>query len=216
MAKNNPRIVTFKECAEARQRAHKLLKDVRHNSLIHDHYKFDCCLIGSGKRRCITKDINGKYDLDYQIVLTRGSDDDPTNIKNAFFTAFTNCKKDNEKVENSTTVVTVRCSKSEGKFDPSLEQFSFDFVIINSAGDKRIKRNGQNKYTWVNLPSKHSHIYKKFNSLSAQEQQNIIHNKVIPKVLVEKTKPENQRRASVEIFYMEVNNYQKEKINDKI
>ena len=49
-------------------------------------YRFFCRPIGSQTRRCIVQDKNGKYDLDYQIVLTQNSkgDLDPTSIKKRF------------------------------------------------------------------------------------------------------------------------------------
>ena len=103
------------------------------------------------------KDENGKYDLDYQIILTKNSkqgDGNPTKIKADFFQAFTDCKKTNEKVENSTTVVTVRSSKTQGEFGAYHEKFFSDFVIISIDESKRIRRNAPNQYTWVELPQK--------------------------------------------------------------
>lgn len=127
-------LVTHRESKEARQRAHKLIEEVRKHKKIDGHYKFFCKIIGSRKRRCIVKDDNGKYDLDFQIVLTKNSKDgdgDPTQIKKDFLRAFTDLKNKGEKVEDSTTVVTVRCSKGQECFEASLEKFSFDFVIIS-------------------------------------------------------------------------------------
>ena len=128
------KLVPYSEYKEARARAQKLIHDVRRHPSIHKHYKFVLRPIGSQSRRCVIKDNNGKYDLDYQIVLTKNSKDgdgDPTAIKKAFLQAFTDCRNNNERVEDSTTVVTVRCSKNQGKFDTSKEKFSFDFVIIS-------------------------------------------------------------------------------------
>ena len=68
-------LVTHRESKEARQRAHKLIEEVRKHKKIDGHYKFFCKIIGSRKRRCIVKDDNGKYDLDFQIVLTKNSKD---------------------------------------------------------------------------------------------------------------------------------------------
>ena len=155
-------LVTHRESKEARQRAHKLIEEVRKHKKIDGHYKFFCKIIGSRKRRCIVKDDNGKYDLDFQIVLTKNSKDgdgDPIQIKKDFLRAFTDLKNKGEKVEDSTTVVTVRCSKGQECFEASLEKFSFDFVIISIDEEKRIRRNGPSQYTWVELPSKNSYIY---------------------------------------------------------
>lgn len=203
-------LVTHRESKEARQRAHKLIEDVRKHKKIDGHYKFFCKIIGSRKRRCIVKDDNGKYDLDFQIVLTKNSkdgDSDPTQIKKDFLSAFTDCKNKGERVEDSTTVVTVRCSKSQECFEASLEKFSFDFVIISIDEEKRIRRNGKSKYTWVELPSKNSYIYDRFNKLSLPQKDELLKEYMLPKIIIEKAKPEDQRMASIEIFYQEVNNY---------
>ena len=203
-------LVTHRESKEARQRAHKLIEDVRKHIKIDGHYKFFCKIIGSRKRRCIVKDDNGKYDLDFQIVLTKNSkdgDSDPTQIKKDFLSAFTDCRNKGERVEDSTTVVTVRCSKSQECFESSLEKFSFDFVIISIDEEKRIRRNGQSQYTWVELPSKNSYIYDRFNKLSLPQKDELLKEYMLPKIIIEKAKPEDQRMASIEIFYQEVNNY---------
>jgi hypothetical protein len=203
------KLVEHTESTEARQRANKLIQDVRKHSKINGHYKFDLILIGSGERRCIVKDSNGKYDLDYQIILTKNSkqgDNNPTQIKADFFQAFSDCKNANEKVENSTTVVTVRTSKSQGTFDAAREKFSFDFVIISIDESKRIRRNAPNAYTWVQLPRKNSYIYAKFNGLSEDDQRKLLEEYVIPRVIEEKSKHESQRISSVHIFFEEVNN----------
>ena len=203
-------LVTHRESKEARQRAHKLIEDVRKHKKIDGHYKFFCKIIGSRKRRCIVKDDNGKYDLDFQIVLTKNSkdgDSDTTQIKKDFLSAFTDCRNKGERVEDSTTVVTVRCSKSQECFEASLEKFSFDFVIISIDEEKRIRRNGPSQYTWVELPSKNSYIYDRFNKLSLPQKDELLKEYMLPKIKIEKAKPEDQRMASIEIFYQEVNNY---------
>lgn len=203
------KLVTHNESKEARQRATKLINEVRKHSKIKGRYKFYHRLIGSGKRRCIVKDNEGRYDLDYQIILTRNSkqgDNNPTQIKADFFQAFSDCKNRNEKVENSTTVVTVRASKNQVSFDADNQKFSFDFVIISIDESKRIRRNAQNEYTWVQLPSKNSYIYDKFNGLSAGDQRFLLEEYIIPRVINEKDKNESDRISSVHIFYEEVNN----------
>jgi len=203
------KLVSYNECQEARNRANKLIQDVRKHSKIKGNYKFNLILIGSGERRCIVKDSNGKYDLDYQIILTKNSkqgDNNPTQIKADFFQAFSDSSNANEKVENSTTVVTVRTSKSQGTFDATKEKFSFDFVIISIDESKRIRRNAPNAFTWVQLPRKNSYIYAKFNGLSADNQRELLEKYVIPRVIEEKNKHESQRVSSVHIFFEEVNN----------
>ena len=206
------KLITHKASSEARQRAHKLIGEVRKHQLISNHYKFFCKPIGSQKRRCIVQDKSGKYDLDFQIILTKKSKDgdtDPTTIKKAFLQAFTDCRKNNEKVENSTTFITVRCSKNSGDFDASYEKFSFDFVIIDIDESKRIRRNGTNRYTWVQLPSKNTYIYDRFNSLTVKQQRELLEEFLLPKIMKEKKKDEAQRRATIDLFYIEVNDYYK-------
>ena len=203
-------LVTNRESKESRQRVHKLVEDVRKHKLIKGHYKFFCRIIGSRKRRCIVKDNNGKYDFDFQIVLTRNSkegDNNPTKIKQDFLRAFTDCKNNGEKVEDLTTVITVRCLKDPKEFSVLTEKYSFDFVIININEDKRIRRNGPNQYTWVELPTRNSYIYDRFNKLTISQKDELLKTWLLPRIKSEKEKPENVRKASIEIFYEEVNNY---------
>ena len=204
------KLITRKASGEARQRAHKLISDVCKHHLIKDHYKFFCRPIGSQTRRCIVQDNQGKYDLDFQIVLTAKSkdgDSNPTKIKTDFWQAFTDCSKQNEKVEDSTTVITVRCSKSDKKYNLAYEKFSFDFVIISIDETKRIRRNGQNKYTWVELPSRNSYIYERYHKLTCDQQRELMEENLLPKIIKEKEKNESLRTPSIDLFYQEVNNY---------
>lgn len=208
------KLITHKASSEARQRAHKLIADVRKHHLIFNHYKFFCRPIGSQKRRCIVQDKDGKYDLDFQIVLTKKSkdgDSDPTAIKKAFLQAFTDCRKCNEKVEDSKTVVTVRCSKSNSVFDATQEKFSFDFVIISIDERNRIRRNGPNQYTWVQLPSKNTYIYNRFRSLTVVQQKELLEQYLLPHIIEEKKKDESHRQATIDLFYVEVNNFYQRK-----
>lgn len=78
------KLITRKASSEARQRADRIIRDV--HKLLGKEYIFFCRPIGSQTRRCIVQDKNGKYDLDYQIVLTQNSkgDLDPTSIKKRF------------------------------------------------------------------------------------------------------------------------------------
>ena len=210
------KLVSRKSSSEARQRADKIIRDVRKHKKIKGYYKFFVRPIGSQTRRCIVQDTNGKYDLDYQIVLTKNSkvsENETTRIKTDFLSAFTDSANANEKVEDSTTVITVRCSKSDDKFVSALEKFSFDFVIINSDEDKRIRRNGNNKYTWVELPSKDSYIYKKFKKMNAFSQRDMLENYLLPRIIEEKKKDESCRKATIDLFYQAVNNYNSNKVN---
>lgn len=204
-----PKLLPYNSYREARERAYKLIHDVRKHKKIRKLYRFNVKLIGSHKRRCVIQDSSGKYDLDFQIVLTnnRKGSLNPTDIKKAFLCAFTECANKNEKVEDSTTVVTVRCSKSNNEFDADLEKFSFDFVIIDSTETKRIRRNGKGQYTWVELPSKNTYIYDRFNSLDGNTQRQLLEEFVIPRVIEEKKKHESIRKPTIDIFYEGVNNF---------
>lgn len=201
------KLVTRKASSEARQRADKIIRDV--HKKLGKEYKFFCRPIGSQTRRCIVQDKNGKYDLDYQIVLTQNSkgDLDPTSIKKRFLWAFTSVRNKNEKVEDSTTVITVRCSKEECEFNAKTENFSFDFVILSQDETCRIRRNGENQYTWVQLPTKHTDIYNRYKAMSFEQQKDLLENYLLPKIVKEKQKDESQRRATIDIFLEEVNNY---------
>lgn len=208
------KLISHKASSEARQRAHKLISDISKHKLIKNHYKFFCRPIGSQKRRCIVQDTRGKYDLDFQIVLTKKSkegNNNPTKIKEDFWRAFTDCSKQNEKVENSTTVVTVRCSKNNGKFDCNCEKFSFDFVIISIDQEKRIRRNGKDQYTWVQLPSRNSYIYERYYGLTSGQQRELMEEFLLPKIVKEKKKDESLRVPSIDLFYQEVNNFYQRK-----
>lgn len=206
------KLIPYSEYKEARARAQKLIHDVRKHPSIHKHYKFVLRPIGSQNRRCVIKDNHGKYDLDYQIVLTKNSkdgDSNPTAIKKAFLRAFTECKNENEKVEDSTTVVTVRCSKNQGKFNASKEKFSFDFVIISIDEEKRIRRNGKSEYTWNELPSRNSYIYERYKRMSGTQQRELLEKYLIPRIIEEKQKDESLRCPTIDLFYQEVNSYYK-------
>lgn len=206
-----PKVLPYNSYREARERENALIRTVRKHKKIKGFYKFSIKPIGSQKRRCVIQDSKGKYDLDYQIVLSHNCKGSmkPTDIKNAFFEAFRDSAHMDEKVENSTTVVTVRCSKSNNKFDVSKEKFSFDFVIIDCTESYRIKRNGPNEYTWTELPSKNSYIYERFNNLDGNSQRELLEEFVIPRVIKEKNKDKDKRIPSIDIFYEGVNNFYK-------
>ena len=204
------KLIPYSEYKEARARVQKLIYDVRRHPSIYKHYKFVIRPIGSQSRRCVIKDNHGKYDLDYQIVLTKNSKDgdaNPTAIKKAFLQAFTECRNNNEKVEDSTTVVTVRCSKNQGKFDASKEKFSFDFVTISIDEEKRIRRNDPSLYTWNELPSRNTYIYERYKRLNSVQQRELLENHLIPRIINEKQKDESLRCPTIDLFYQEVNNY---------
>ena len=129
-------------------------------------------------------------------------------VRKDFFVAFNAIKNANEKVENSTSVITVRVSDNSGKFTADNERFSFDFAIVmeDNAVSYITRRSQDNKYVWNRLPNRNSCTYQKFLSLDYRAQNSII-DKVVERKIIEKTKPKDQRIASCAIFIEEVNNY---------
>lgn len=201
--------VTKRERKIANSRALKIVKNLQ--EYLSPKYKIDPKLVGSGRYNAVVCDENGIYDMDYQLILTNNCKCKTFNantIRKDFFNALNEIKNENEKIENSTSVITVRVSNNKGKFQMKNEQFSFDFAIIieNDEGSFITRRDAENHYTWNQLPSKNSDIYKKFYSLKYDKQKVIIE-KVINRKIKEKAKPKEQRIPSSVIFMEEVNNY---------
>lgn len=201
--------VTKKERKIANSRALKIVKNLQ--EYLSPKYKIDPKLVGSGRYNAVICDENGIYDMDYQLILTNNCKCKTFNantIRKDFFNALNEIKNENEKIENSTSVITIRVSNNKGKFQVKNEQFSFDFAIIieNDEGSFITRRNDENHYVWNKLPSKNSYIYKKFYSLE-YDKQNAIIQRVINRKIKEKSKPKEQRIVSSVIFMEEVNNY---------
>lgn len=166
-------------------------------------------LVGSARYNAVVKDGKGVYDMDYQLLLTHNCKEfDADKIRKDFFKAFNAIKNTNEKVENSTSVITVRVSNNKGKFKAEQEIFSFDFAIIVECDDGSYitRRDYVNHYTWNKLPSKNSYIYDRFYSFNNVAQKKIIDN-VITRKIEEKKKTKDNQVASYVIFMEEVNNY---------
>lgn len=206
----NCRKVNNKSSEKSRNRAEKLISDVR--KYLKSKYKFDCRLVGSAKRNTIVQ-VNGKpYDLDYQCILTKNSkklNESPTVIKNDFYEAFKLKKSKNEKVQNSTTAVTVE------HYNNDKLEFSFDFVIIKDKDNPTqiIRRNNKsetphvNEFTWNELPNS-DEVYKKFDNFSGN-QKKVVCDRTIEKKCKEKQKDESDptKISSCKLFHIEVNNY---------
>ena len=206
--------VTKKQCAIARQRAHALLHDVQ--KALNKKYKFAVRLVGSGAWGTMIEDGKGEYDFDYQMLLSKnsllykknGDFPNPTEIKNDFISGFEKCLKGKEKIENSTTAITL--TNEDGK------PYHIDFVIIKTLPENNfiIRRNNKkespqrNEFTWDELPQ-WNEAYSYFKSLSPNEKRHLIEKIIIPKKQKEKSKPENDasKISSSELFIREVNNY---------
>ena len=212
--------VSKKKCKIARQRAHTLIGKVQKQ--LKDQYKFNYRLVGSGKWGTMIKDKDGKYDLDYQLILTKNSPyykqnkkyPHPTEIKKDFILVFNKLIKDKECIENSTTAITL--------INKDNKPYTIDFVIIREEREvyQIIRRNNkkesrhQNEFTWNELPNI-NYAYKKFKSLSLKEKLNLILNNVIPRKIKEKNKKENDNTkiSSAALFIQEINNYGNKKID---
>ncbi len=203
------KIVTKNERKIAIARATKIVRAVQ--EYLAPDYKINPRLVGSARYNAVICDDSGVYDMDYQLVLTNNckcEKFDADIIRKDFLTAFNAVKNKNEKVENSTSVITVRVSNNSGKFDSDDEIFSFDFAIVieNNQGSFITRRNDDNHYVWNKLPSKNSYIYEKYFSLDYSDQKTII-DRVVNRKIKEKAKPKDKRISSSVIFMEEVNKF---------
>lgn len=193
----------------ANARATKIVRAIQ--EYLAPEYKINPRLVGSARYNAVICDDDGIYDMDYQLVLThncRCEKYDADVIRKDFFNAFNAVKNKNEKVENSTSVITVRVSNNNGKFDTNHEIFSFDFAIIieNNEGSFITRRDSDNHYVWNKLPSKNSYIYETYFSLNYSAQKMII-DRVVSRKIKEKAKPKDKRIPSSVIFMEEVNKF---------
>lgn len=199
--------VTRKNRKIANARGMKIIREFQKR--LSPDYKIEPRLVGSAKYNTVVCDNKGIYDVDYQLVLTKNCRYfDANKVHKDFFRAFNTLKCKGEKVEASTSVITVRVSNSREKFAAEKETFSFDFAIIleKDEGLFILRRNGVNNYTWNRLPSRSSYIYQKFYSLSHIDQKIVIEH-VIERKIKEKRKAKDKRTPSSVIFIEEVNNY---------
>ncbi|MDR0850757.1 MAG: hypothetical protein LBN07_04780 [Christensenellaceae bacterium] len=215
--------ISKKQCRLARGRAKKIIEDLRKK--VRDKYIFSDSLVGSGKWGTMMSDLNGEYDLDYQILLTHNSKeynktkqkfDNPTKIKNDFYEAFDSIKNKHEKFENSTTAITLKNSQDD-------KPFHIDFVIIDPNKNQIVRRNNKseilqkNEFTWNSLPSKHFDTFNNFKQFNSNDKRKLIEEKIIPAKAKEKRKSENDptKISSCEVFIKEINNYRRENERDK-
>ena len=201
------RFVSKKERKVANARALKIIRELQKQ--LKPKYRIDPRLVGSARYNAVVCDDNGVYDMDYQFILTNNCKCfEADTVRKDFFAAFNVIKNTNEKVENSTSVITVRVSNNNGPFTVESERFSFDFAIImeNDNGSYITRRNDNNKYIWNKLPMRNGYIYQRFGSLEYKAQNEII-DRVVKRKIEEKQKPKDKRTVSSVIFMEEVNNY---------
>lgn len=201
------KFVSKNERKIANARALKIVRELQKR--LKPKYRIDPRLVGSARYNAVVCDDNGVYDMDYQLILTNNCKCfDADIVRKDFFKAFNSIKNENEKVENSTSVITVRVSDNSGNFIVDTEKFSFDFAIVmeDDEGSHITRRSKDNKYVWNMLPNRNSYIYQRFGSLDYKTQNAII-DKVVKRKITEKEKPKDQRIASYVIFAEEVNSY---------
>lgn len=203
------KFVSRNERKIANARATKIVRAIQ--EYLAPEYKINPRLVGSAKYNAVICDDDDIYDMDYQLVLTHNCQCekyDADVIRKDFFNAFNAIKNKNERVENSTSVITVRVSNNNGKFDVNYEIFSFDFAIIieNNEGAFITRRDADNHYVWNKLPSKNSYIYETYYSLNYSAQKIII-DRVVSRKIKEKAKPNDKRIPSSVIFMEEVNKF---------
>ncbi len=196
----------------ARQRAEALISAVREE--LGGKYVFRHLLAGSAAWGTAIKGPDGTYDLDYQLIITNNSPDfeknvlrNPSKVKNEFFEAFTRRKKKSERLENSTTAITLR-SRAESVV------FSIDFVLITSKGDedliiRRKKNSPEGGYTWNPLPTRLEDRYRFFRKLPPEEKMVIVE-RTIEKKCRNKRNP-NSKISSSQIFLQEIWDYEQGK-----
>ena len=187
--------VTRSEQAHVRRLAHNTFTKLR--NILRNEYKFYTGLVGSGKKGTIIRDEENRFDIDYQIILTKNSkifkekgDFDPTQTKQRFFGSMRKILEP-KSLEDSTTAITLN--------DPK-DDFSIDFVIIDGTDAdnwKIIRRNNKdskNEYTWNKLPSvKEYSAY--YGSLEESERSDL-KNKIINLKIKDKKLPDHKRKDS--------------------
>ena len=202
--------ITRREQKIARTRANKLLHDMQKE--LEGTYKMTFRIAGSGCWGTMVKDPEGKYDLDYQIIITKNSKDyeksvikKPRHVKDTIRSAFDTLRNKGESFENSTTAITL-VNKNESV------PYSIDFVILTEI-DGRMNIIKQNKhvnsptYTWNQLPQHYTESYSYFKGLGPEEKKEII-----DKVIVRKCKEKyhsDSNISSSEILIQEINNYRR-------
>jgi hypothetical protein len=215
-----PRRMTRKEQTPARSSSHNIIMEL-HQKLKPD-YRFDCRLVGSASLGTMVCDLNGEYDVDYQLLLSKKSKCfnknkfvDPTKIKNDFYDNIQSiCENNNkdkiETIENSTTAITL-IHKEKG-----IVIYHIDFVIIDSVSEPEliIRSNNKkediskNEYNWNDIRDR-KEAYTYFKELSYGEKTKLIDDKIIPAKIEEKKKKDNDptKVSSSEIFIKEVMNH---------
>ena len=200
--------ITRKEQKIARTRANKLMCDLRRK--LKGTYKMTFRIVGSGCWGTMVKDPEGKYDLDYQIIITRNSKDyessvikKPKKVKDTIRTTFNTLRNEGDSFKDSTTSITL-INRSESI------HYSIDFVILTEINGRMcvIRQNKKEKpptYTWNQLPSRFNESYSYFKKLNPKEKQEIV-DIVVRRKCKEKYHSDSDK-TSCEILIEEIHNY---------
>ena len=227
---NRIKRVYKKEISNALNQARSIISDLHNHFNNTREYKFIERLVGSAQWNIVLKDVDGFFDLDFQLLLTKNSQkiknfnynkekkNEATMIKEDFFNYMNKKYNDREryKVENSTTSITFINKKSK---------YSIDFVLIKvfPENDMIIRRSNstdnptKNNYVWNKL-SNNNIAHALFNNLSPKEKEDLIENYILPKKVIEKKKNINDPslKSSSRIFKEEIYSYVTRKQNNRL
>lgn len=171
-------------------------------------------IAGSGCWGTMVRDPEGKYDLDYQIIITRNSKDyessvigDPKKVKDTIRSIFVTLRNKGESFEDSTTAITLLNKKES-------VHYSIDFVILTEINGtmcviRQNKKEIPPTYTWNELPSHFNESYRYFKGLNAKEKEEII-DKVVRRKCKEKYHSDSDISSS-EILIQEINKHAQRK-----
>lgn len=139
--------VDQKICKELRIECEKILIAVQ--ELVSEYFTFQFFLIGSGERRLVTRNGNGPFDLDYNLILMKdkkGLVNNPKRIKEIFLNAFNDVNPNLgfSFAKNSTSVITSNLKYGD-------LPFSFDCAIMcegNNGNMYKIVYDKPDNYLW--------------------------------------------------------------------
>ena len=201
--------VTKAEQRAARNLAHEMFMEL--HGILEGEYTFYTKLVGSGKKGTVIRDSDGRFDLDYQIILTKNSKIfketgkfDPTETKRKFMGEMQKILK-SHRLEDSTTAITLNDKTSK---------FSIDFVLIDSTNDNRwdiIKRNNKgsvNEYTWNIMPSQKG--YSDYYERLPENERFELANKIRDLKIKDKSLSEGKRKGSYVLTMQEIKEHMDE------
>lgn len=156
--------------------------------------------------------VDGKYDLDYQILFTKNS---PYYLKNGKLDSNVLHKDFKSALDSYFSTNRIRGSVQESTTAFTLlfedRNYSIDIVLIGFVPENNeiVRRKQGNNYGWDQLPTKNDDAYRKFHELKDRDKIDLIENYILPKKIIEKNKDDGnpKKKSSSQIFIEEVNNY---------